>query len=82
MNALWEYSGVSHIIVASGNYTLTSELQITRSMTIEAASAGTAVLNANVAPGKYRRVLRINPSASDVVHIIGLVIDGGFAKTK
>ena len=72
-------SSVSHIIVASGHYLLTSELSVTRAVTIEAAVQGSVVLDAQASSSAPRRVLNINPaSASDVVELIGLKVTGGY----
>jgi len=72
-------SSVSHIVVASGHYVLSSELSVTRAVTIEAAVQGSVVLDAQASSSAPRRVLTINPaSASDVVELIGLKVTGGY----
>ena len=70
-------TSVSHIVVSSGHYALSSELNITRAVTIEADVLGSVVLDAQ-AGSSSRRVLNINPSsASDVVELVGLNLTGG-----
>ena len=71
---------IGHIVLAPGTYILSAELSVTRSVIIEAAVAGSVVLDAQAsdADGNQRRVLNINPGPSGVVQINGLNITGGF----
>ena len=71
-------TAVSRIVLASGTYNLTSELSITRSVILEAAVAGSVVLNAQASSSSPRRVLYINPGSMGVVQLIGLNITGGY----
>ena len=68
---------VGCIVLASGTYYLSSELSITRSVTLEAAVAGSVVLDAQANSTNQRRVLFINPSWLGVVQVIGLNITRG-----
>ena len=68
---------VGHIVLAPGTYILNAELSITRSVVLEAAVAGSAVLNAQSPWSPQRRVLLIDPGQSGVVQILGLAILGG-----
>jgi hypothetical protein len=68
-------TAVCCIVLASGTYYLSAELSITRSVILEAAVAGSVVLDAR----GQRRVLLINPGSSGVVQLIGLNITGGYA---
>ncbi len=65
-----------HIILAPGTYHLTAELSITRSVVLEAAVAGSVVLNAQASSSSQRRVLTINLGSSGVVQLIRLSITG------
>jgi hypothetical protein len=71
---------IGHIVIAPGTYILSAELSVTRSVIIEAAVAGSVVLDAqaSVADGNQRGVLNINPGSSGVVQINGLNITGGY----
>ena len=71
-------TAVGHIVLAPGTYYLSAELSVTRSVIIEAAVAGSVVLDAQANEGSLRRVLNINPGSSGVVQINGLNITGGF----
>jgi hypothetical protein len=76
-------TAVSRIVLASGTYYLTAELSITRSVILEAAVAGSVILNAQARQAGsstccQRRVLNINPGSSAVVQLIGLGITGGW----
>ena len=74
VNALGN-AAVGHIILAAGRYALTTELRVDRSVVIEAAVAGSVVLDGGKAS---HRVLKIAPgSSSDVVELIGLNVTGG-----
>ena len=63
-----------HIVLASGTYYLSATLDISRSVIIEAAVAGSVVLDAQGTRSSHRRVLKIN---SGDVQLIGLVIYRG-----
>ena len=69
---------VSHIMIASGHYGLSTELSVTRSVTIEAAVPGSVVLDAQASSSAQRRVMNINPGSSGVVNLVGLNITGGY----
>jgi len=66
---------IGHIVLAPGTYYLGAELSVTRSVVIEAAVAGSVVLDAQ----SRHRVLYIDPGSSGVVQLIGLNITGGYA---
>jgi hypothetical protein len=70
-------TGVGRIVLDPGTYFLNAELSVTRSVVIEAAVAGSVVLNANASSSSRRRVLNINPGSLGVVQLIGLNITGG-----
>eukprot|EP00900_Chrysochromulina_parva_P026555 jgi/Chrpa1/8533/Chrysochromulina_OHIO_Genome00011180-RA len=59
-------------------YNLIFELNITRSIILEAALAGSAILNAQASSLSQRRVLNINPGPSGIVQLFGLGITGGY----
>jgi hypothetical protein len=69
-------TAVGHIVLAPGTYYLSAELNVNRSVILEAAVSGTVVLNAQASSSSPRRVLRINPG-SGVVQLIRLSITGG-----
>ena len=71
---------IGHIVLAPGTYILGAELSITRSVIIEAAVAGSVVLDAQANEPSPRRVLNINPGSSGVVQINRLNITGGYAE--
>ena len=71
-------TSISHIVLDPGAYVLSAELSITRSVILEAAVAGSVVLDAQASVGSPRRVLNINPGPSGVVQINGLNITGGY----
>ena len=71
---------IGHIVMAPGTYVLSAELSITRSVIIEAAVAGSVVLDAQANEPSPRRVLNINPGSSAVVQINRLNITGGYAE--
>eukprot|EP00900_Chrysochromulina_parva_P012048 jgi/Chrpa1/20844/Chrysochromulina_OHIO_Genome00023949-RA len=71
-------TAVSRIVLAPGTYYLRAELSITRSVVLEAAVAGSVVLNAQGSSSSPRRVLGINPGSSGVVELIGLHITEGY----
>ena len=72
-------ASVARIVVAAGHYALDAELSVTRAVIIEAAVAGTVVLDAQATSSSQRRVLNINAgSSSGVVQLIGLNITGGY----
>jgi hypothetical protein len=70
-------TGIGRIVLAPGTYVLNAELSITRSVVLEAAVAGSVVLNAQASSSSQRRVLNINPGSLGVVQLIGLNITGG-----
>ena len=77
-------ASISHIIVASGHYLLSAELNITRSVIIEAEVTGTVVLDAGETAAlsdgesdESRRLMSVNVSSSDTVQLIGLNVTGG-----
>ena len=71
-------TAVAHIVLNPGTYNLTTELSITRSVVLEAAVAGSVVLNAQANSLSPRRVLYINPGSLGVVQLIRLNITGGY----
>ena len=75
-------TAMGHIILASGTYYLSSELSITRSVILEAAVAGSVILNAQANSLSIRRVLYINPGSLGVVQVIGLIITGGYIAVR
>ena len=72
-------TAVGHIVLASGTYYLSSELSITRSVILEAAVAGSVVLDAQANSSSRRPVMTINPFPSGEVQLIGLRITGGYS---
>ena len=63
-------TAVGRIVLASGTYYLTAQLSVTRSVVIEAAVAGSVVLDAQASYSSRRRVLYINPGLSlSLIHI-------------
>ena len=79
-NALSDAS-VGRITIAAGHYALTAELIVTRSVVIEAAQVGSVVLDAQASSASQRRVLAVQPGASDVVTLTGLNITGGYTRS-
>ena len=71
-------TGVGHIVLAPGTYYLTAELSVTRSVVLEAAVAGSVVLDAQAGSSSPRRVLEIDPGSLGVVQLIGLNMTGGY----
>jgi hypothetical protein len=71
-------TAVGRIVLAPGTYNLTAELSITRSVILEAAVAGSVILNARASSSSQRRVVNINPGSSGIVQLIGLNITGGY----
>ena len=75
-------TAVGRIVLASGTYYLSAELNITRSVILEAAVAGSVVLDAqasfSILSSDDRRVLTINPGSLGVVQVIGLNITRGY----
>ena len=67
-------TAVGHIVLAPGTYILSTQLSVTRSVVLQAAVAGSVVLNG----GNAVRVLNVNPGWSGVVQLIGLNITGGY----
>ena len=73
-------TAVDHIVLAPGTYILLStELSITRSVVLEAAVAGSVVLDAQASSSSQRRVLYINPGSLGVVQLMGLNITRGYS---
>ena len=72
-------TAVGRIVLASGTYYLSSELSITRSVILEAAVAGSVVLDAQANSSSRRPVMTINGGYASVVQLIGLRITGGYA---
>jgi hypothetical protein len=73
-------TAVARIVLAPGTYNLTTELNITRSLILEAAVAGTVILDARASTFSQRRVLKIGAVGSlRVVQVIGLNITGGYS---
>ena len=72
-------TAVGCIVLASGTYYLSSELSITRSVILEAAVAGSVVLDAQANSSSRRPVMTINGGYASVVQLIGLRITGGYA---
>ena len=72
-------NAIDHISIAPGTYPLSSQLEITRNVTIEATQPGSVVLDAQASSSSQRRGLYINGGALDVIEISGVNITGGFA---
>ena len=70
-------ASIGHIRVAAGHYSLTAQLNVSRSVTIEAVEPGSVVLSATAVQAGARRVLLIVPAVADSVSLIGLNITGG-----
>jgi hypothetical protein len=75
-------TAVGRIVLAPGTYILNAELSITRSVVLEAAVAGSVVLDAQASSSSQRRVLYIQPGSLDVVQLIGLNITGGNVQVR
>jgi len=71
-------TGVGHIVLDPGTYILSAELSVTRSVVLEAAVAGSAVLDAQASSSSLRRVLNIDAGSLGIVQLIGLNITGGY----
>ena len=71
-------TAVGRIVLAPGTYILSAELNVTRSVVLEAAVAGSVVLDAQASYSSLRRVLYINPGSLGIVQLIGLNITGGY----
>ena len=67
-------TAVGRIVLAPGTYMLSAPLRVTRSVVLEAAVAGSVVLDG----GNALRVLNVNPGSSGVVQLIGLNITRGY----
>ena len=74
-------TSVGQIVLASGTYYLSAELNITRSIILEAAVAGSVVLHAQASSSNPRRVLNINPGSTGIVQLIRLSITGGYVSS-
>ena len=72
-------TATSHIVLDPGTYYLSAELSVTRSVVIEAAVAGSVVLDARASSPSQRRVLFIDPGSSGVVQLIGLNFTGAYS---
>jgi hypothetical protein len=70
-------TAVGRIVLAPGTYILNADLSIRRSVVLEAAVAGSVVLNAQASSSSQRRVLYIHPGSLGVVQLIGLNITRG-----
>jgi hypothetical protein len=75
-------TAVGRIVLAPGTYMLSGQLIVTRSIVLEAAVAGSAVLDAQASYSSQRRVLNINPGSSGVVQLIGLNITRGYSESN
>ena len=73
-------TGVGRIVLDPGTYFLNAELSVTRSVVIEAAVAGSVVLDAQASSSSRRRVLYINPGSLGVVQLIGLNTTRGYVQ--
>ena len=71
-------TATSHIVLDPGTYYLSAELSVRMSVVIEAAVAGSVVLDAQASSLDQRRVLNIGLGSSDEVQLIGLNITGGY----
>ena len=71
-------TAVDHIVLDPGTYILSAELSVTRSVVLEAAVAGSVVLDAQASWMHKCRVLHINPGTTGVVELIGLNITRGY----
>jgi len=71
-------TAVGRIVLAPGTYILSAQLSVTRSVVLEAAVAGSVVLDAQASSSSQRRVLNIDPGTLGVVQMIGLKITGGY----
>ena len=69
-------ASMSRIIVAPGHYVLSAELNITRSVIIEAEVTGTVVLDAGE-KDESRRVMSVEMGSTDTVQLIGFNVTGG-----
>jgi hypothetical protein len=72
-------TAVGRIVLDPGTYFLSAELSVTRSVVIEAAVAGSVVLDAQASSSSRRRVLNINPDSLGVVQLIRLNFTGGYS---
>ena len=71
-------AAVSRIVLAAGTYPLSAQLSVTRSVVLEAAVAGTVVLDAQASEASKRRVMNIDPGSAGLVELTGLSITGGY----
>ena len=81
ISALANTAVVGRIVLDPGTYFLNAELRVTRSVVIEAAVAGSVVLDAQASSSSRRRVLNINPGSLGVVQLIGLNITRGYVQS-
>ena len=70
-------TAVGRIVLAPGTYMLSAPLSVTRSVVLEAAVAGSVVLDG----GNANRVLNVNPGSFGVVQLIGLNITRGYSES-
>ena len=75
-------TAVGRIVLAPGTYILSAELNVNRSVVLEAAVAGSVVLDAQASSSSERRVLNIDPGSLGVVQLIGLNITGGYVCSR
>ena len=75
-------TAVGRIFLAPGTYILNAQLNVSRSVILEAAVAGSVILNAQASSSSQRRVVNINPGSLGVVQLIGLNITGGYINVR
>ena len=75
-------TAVGRIVLAPGTYILNAELNVNRSVVLEAAVAGSVVLDAQASSASQRRVLNINPGSLGVVQEIGLNFIRGVVQVR
>ena len=75
-------TAVGRIVLAPGTYILSAELNVNRSVVLEAAVAGSVVLDAQASSSSQRRVLNIDAGSLGVVQLIGLNITGGYVCSR
>ena len=71
-------TAVGRVVLTPGTYILNAELNVTRSVVLEAAVAGSVILNAQASSSSPHRVVNINPGPSGAVQLIGLNITRGY----
>ena len=75
-------TAVGRIVLAPGTYILSAELNVNRSVVLEAAVAGSVVLDAQASSSSLRRVLNIDPGSLGIVQLIGVNITGGYMNSQ